>query len=232
MYKYLSQHYDQLFQFNHKIEDFLKQFIAINKNAIDLGCGTGRLTHVISNLGMNVEGVDLDSHMIDVAKHNYPTLNFNVENLLDSLKDSHFDLITCFGNTIVHLNMDELNHLFYLVSKALNEKGFFIFQMLNYDSILKTKPIRLKELNHDSIKLTRTYDYHEKHIRFETILETTEGAFKGSTEIYPYQVEMLKELLNKANLDVSIYGDLVKDEIDDLKQHLYFVVTHKKNESS
>ena len=91
MYQKLSMYYNQLFKFNLDIKFFIKPYTYPLGQAIDLGCGTGRLTHLISELGMDVLGIDLDEFMIKEAKKNYPNLRFKVENILDSLKDHSFD---------------------------------------------------------------------------------------------------------------------------------------------
>jgi len=67
MYDLLSKYYDRLFKFNPAFKTFLFPYATKKGEALDLGCGTGRLTHLISTLDMQVKGIDLDPFMIREA---------------------------------------------------------------------------------------------------------------------------------------------------------------------
>ena len=56
----------------------------------DLGCGTGRITQHLHELGKDVFGVDLSPGMVDQARKLYPHLEFQVgdNNALDLTDDS------------------------------------------------------------------------------------------------------------------------------------------------
>ncbi|MEO1095767.1 MAG: methyltransferase domain-containing protein [Cyanobacteria bacterium J06638_28] len=45
---------------------------------LDLGCGTGQLTHAIAERGAAVTGIDADAKMIQEAQQNFPALTFMV----------------------------------------------------------------------------------------------------------------------------------------------------------
>ena len=44
----------------------------------DVGCGTGRLTAYLADLGLDVVGIDLSPGMVAVARRTYPSLRFEV----------------------------------------------------------------------------------------------------------------------------------------------------------
>jgi SAM-dependent methyltransferase len=48
----------------------------------DIGCGTGRVTALLSGLGVSAFGVDLSPQMIAVARRLYPDLRFDVGSML------------------------------------------------------------------------------------------------------------------------------------------------------
>src|SRR5690625_3006839 len=64
-----------------------------NEKILDLGCGTGDLTHKISSMGSKVLGVDYSDHMIDQAKMKYPQIQFQVKDILNLNYDKLFDAI-------------------------------------------------------------------------------------------------------------------------------------------
>ncbi|GAB3120651.1 class I SAM-dependent methyltransferase [Streptomyces calidiresistens] len=50
----------------------------------DLGCGTGRVTAHLRDLGVEVFGVDLSPGMVGVARRRYPDLRFEVGSMADT----------------------------------------------------------------------------------------------------------------------------------------------------
>src|SRR5262245_36060263 len=54
-----------------------------NPAVLDAGCGPGRLTHALHELGLDASGLDLSPAMVEVAGRTYPGLRFTVGSLLD-----------------------------------------------------------------------------------------------------------------------------------------------------
>lgn len=67
---------------------------------LDVGCGTGELTHDISTAGASVVGIDASPSMIDAAHGRYPHLDFRVEDAAALPFESHFDAV--FSNAALH----------------------------------------------------------------------------------------------------------------------------------
>ena len=67
---------------------------------LDLGCGTGHLTHVIAQRGGDVVGTDHSAEMIEQARVNYPEIRFAVEDASNFSVDEPFDAI--FSNAVLH----------------------------------------------------------------------------------------------------------------------------------
>jgi trans-aconitate methyltransferase len=67
---------------------------------LDLGCGTGYLTNLISESGAEVIGIDNSEHMIEKAEASYPNLDFRVMSADDFSFDTKFDAI--FSNAVLH----------------------------------------------------------------------------------------------------------------------------------
>lgn len=64
--------------------------------ALDAACGTGRQTIVLTELGYEVEGIDLNETMLAIARDRIPTAGFR-QGRLDALPydDAAFDLAVC-----------------------------------------------------------------------------------------------------------------------------------------
>lgn len=227
MYQLLSQYYDQLFKFNPKLKDFLFPYITNSGRALDLGCGTGRLTKAIDDLKMHVEGIDLDPLMIELAQKKYPNITFAKKDMIEHIisPQKKYDLITCFGNTLAHLDPDLLNQLFIHVKMVLNKDKYFIIQLLNYQHILKEKPESLPDLSNEDLLLKRNYTYYKDHILFQTILFVDDDVYElGETKLYPYTHMYLMDLAQQHGFSVELYGnaDFSAYQYDDFHVYLVF----------
>jgi trans-aconitate methyltransferase len=73
---------------------------------LDVGCGTGQLTHKIAEAGADVVGVDASPEMIGQARQNFPQLRFALQDATSMTFDGEFDAV--FSNAALHwiLNAD------------------------------------------------------------------------------------------------------------------------------
>lgn len=87
---------------------------------LDAGCGTGRVGGYLARVGHEVVGVDLDPHLIEVARADYPRAEWHVADLedLDLVglgEDRPFDIVVSAGNVFGFLDpqrrRDALGHL-------------------------------------------------------------------------------------------------------------------------
>ena len=67
---------------------------------LDLGCGSGQLTHQISESIAKAIGIDSSKSMIESAKLKYPEINFYVKEASNFRFDKPFDAI--FSNAVLH----------------------------------------------------------------------------------------------------------------------------------
>lgn len=66
-----------------------------NKNAkiLDIGCGLGRTTQPLSDMGFEVIGIDVSEAMINKARAKFPTIDFRIGDACD------------FSSEMKHLNI-------------------------------------------------------------------------------------------------------------------------------
>lgn len=67
---------------------------------LDLGCGTGDLSHEIAQTGAHVIGMDLSSQMLEKARHKYPEVSFVIGNAEQFSLDEPMDAV--FSNAALH----------------------------------------------------------------------------------------------------------------------------------
>jgi SAM-dependent methyltransferase len=96
----------------------------------DLGCGPGRLTGHLRDLGLDVFGIDLSPRMIELARRAHPGLRFEVGSLLGlDLPDGCLGGIVAWYSTI-HLPDERLPEAFAEFHRVLAPGGYaqFAFQ--------------------------------------------------------------------------------------------------------
>ncbi|MBW4633878.1 MAG: methyltransferase domain-containing protein [Iphinoe sp. HA4291-MV1] len=90
---------------------------------LDLGCGTGHLTHKIATKGAEVIGIDSAPTMIEQARKNYPQLDFDVVDARNLPFLEEFDSV--FSNAVLHW-IKEAEEVVVGINKALKPGGRFV----------------------------------------------------------------------------------------------------------
>jgi SAM-dependent methyltransferase len=68
------------------------------QQVVDVGCGTGRLSATLSDLGADVVGIDISPTMVDGARRRFPDLNFAVADAqADPLPGPFHQIVSRFG---------------------------------------------------------------------------------------------------------------------------------------
>src|ERR1700743_1422010 len=99
--------YDSQYNYIYKYgEDVIRLLAPQNgERILDLGCGTGHLTHLIAQAGARVVGIDNPQAMINRAQAAYPDLDFRVMSATSFHFDNPFDAV--FSNATLHWVLDK-----------------------------------------------------------------------------------------------------------------------------
>lgn len=147
-----ADHYDRKLGF---VTEFGKDLISLlqpqpGETILDLGCGTGDLSHEIARTGASVIGMDLSPAMIQQAQNKYPHLHFALANGEDFHFDQTFDAV--FSNAALHW-MTRPHHVIRNVKNALRSSGRFVAEFGgkgNVQTVVNALEIALAELGIDS----------------------------------------------------------------------------------
>lgn len=106
---------------------FLNIFLGHLKSGayiVDLGCGTGFSAGYFEKKGMTAEGVDLSSNMIAIAKRNYPSILFVIEDMRQFVPEKEVDAVWA-GYCLFHLEQNDFEETLKKIRSYLKPGGIF-----------------------------------------------------------------------------------------------------------
>ena len=120
--------YDDKHNFVFKYGEDVVKLLAPEKGEriLDLGCGTGHLTHLIAQAGARVIGIDNSPSMIERANAAYPDLDFRVMSATDFHFPAPFDAV--FSNAVLHWVLDKESAVDQ-IAQSLRPGGRLVLEM-------------------------------------------------------------------------------------------------------
>ena len=137
-YKYFGYYYDILMDTLDYTPWALytTNFITRDMELLDLGCGTGTLILNLKINGYNVSGLDNSETILEIAREktkiNHKLIDYYLDDMVNFKIDKKFDVMTCYFDTINHLeNLDQVHKMMHNVAKHLKKGGLFIFDVFS-----------------------------------------------------------------------------------------------------
>ena len=221
-YKEFAKYYDKFYsKKNYKKEvEFLKNFVRKNDKIIDIGCGTGIHASLLSNY--DVDGLDLNKEMLEIAKTRIKGNLYN-QNMLNININKKYNIIISMFAVINHLkNIDELEKCLLNFKKILLPDGKIILDLHNPQSSGEKVDYYCK------IKRTMTWDY-DKDLKIEKtkiIFELDNNKYNSEHIFRIFSVEEVENLCKKIGLKVvNVYEnyDILKKGSEKSK-NLQFII--------
>lgn len=118
-------------RFNGLIEqkylDELILKIGSNADVLDIGCGTGKpILEYLLTKQLNVIGVDASIEILNIARSNFPSTEFVLEDMRELTLNKKFDAIIAW-HSFFHLQADDQPKMFEIFESHLNPKGILLF---------------------------------------------------------------------------------------------------------
>lgn len=102
-------------------------FLREKRRALDIGCGSsGRLIELMLGNGFDVEGVDVSSRMLELAKQRHPHVIFHHADICSWQFPKKYDLISAW-DSIWHLPKQEQEPVLKKILENLTPGGVLIF---------------------------------------------------------------------------------------------------------
>lgn len=89
---------------------------------LDVACGPGHIAGYLQQKGLEVRGLDLSERMVELAREQFPEVDFEVGDLLRLGESEQYEAITAFY-AVVHLSDRQLERAFGELFTALRPGG-------------------------------------------------------------------------------------------------------------
>lgn len=163
-----AKYYDLLYQdkdYNGEVEylqKLIKQSFSDDKlTLLELGCGTGNHAKIFSEKGYFVEGVDLSSQMIKIAKEKNredDNLFFFEGDIINYRSKRKFDVVLSLFHVVSYQDTNEkIQKTLQTAHYHLKPDGLFIFDFWYGPGVLTDPPVvREKKLENKELSVHRT----------------------------------------------------------------------------
>lgn len=223
-YKEFAKYYDKFYSKKDYQKEvlFLNNFINKEDKIIDIGCGTGMHASLLKDY--NIDGLDLNKEMLEIAKSR---INGDLyqQNILNIKINKKYDVIISMFAVINHLrNIDELELCLKNLKQILNPNGKIIIDLHNpQDSGEKIDYF-------DNMKRTMIWNYDK-----ETRIEKSNIIFELDNKVYNdghifriFSIDEVKNMCTKVGLKVKkVYEnyDILKEGKNSSK-NLQFIIEY------
>jgi ubiquinone/menaquinone biosynthesis C-methylase UbiE len=188
MFSQSANYYDELYHALGK--DYLKEVKKINafikkhlktkgRNLLDVGCGTGHHAGLLNEL-YQVNGLDLDSSIISVARKKHSNIPFYKGNMIDFKLNRSYDIIISLFSSIGYVQTkNNLNKTIKNLSNHLNPGGIMLIEPWFSPDEWNTGRVFTLHVNQPELKITRMSHSSQKGnlsiLEFQYLIGTKKG---------------------------------------------------------
>lgn len=209
----------------------LIQYLQLSdESVLDLACGKGRHAKYLSELGLNVMGVDLSPQSIDFAsQYAHTGLSFQVHDMRDVIPNVEFDVIFNLFTSFGYFDDDLDNHkVLQAVSNMLKPGGRLVIDFMNAVKVINKLVLKeKKDIEGIQFDLTREYDgkFIHKYIHFEDA-----GVNHSYKErVRAFKLEEFQQMLSINGFNIiQIFGDFDLNTFDEMMSDRLIIVAQKQ----
>jgi len=237
-YDDLTANVDYKSRGNYFHEIIKKYNMTDNNILLDLGCGTGSLSEIMSDFGYDVIGVDNSAEMLGIAMNKKFEKNLPIQYLCQDMREidmfGTIGITLCALDSINHLSsIDDVRKVFSRVSLFSEPKGLFIFDMntlYKHRNILSNNTFTYEtddvycvwenSLDRNTDEVNINLEFFE---RDDEIYHRTSESFKEKA----YTLDTIEKTLSECGLEIlAKYGDDTFDNPKENTQRI-IIVTRK-----
>ncbi len=163
--KWDADKYTADFAFVHQYGNSVMELIDAGEGSsvLDLGCGNGALTKALQEKGYVVKGLDASGELLDIARKDYPDIDFIQGDATDFVLAEPVDVV--FSNAVFHwIDQERQQDMLKCVHNSMKKNGQFVFEFGGHGNT--------QRIHHALATAFSEYGYcYEMHSFFPTIGE-------------------------------------------------------------
>lgn len=206
------------------------------KSVLDLGCGTGTLTELLSDKGYDMIGIDNAEDMLEIAMEKRMQSGKDILYLLQDMRE--FELYGTVGAVVsvcdslnYILEDDDMQQVFHLVNNYLYPGGVFVFDfntVYKYETVIGDTTIAENRENCSFI-WDNYYHPEEKINEYDLTIfvQEEEELFRRYAETHyqrGYTLQEMKHFVQNAGLQfVAAFDADTHESVTDISERIYVV---------
>ncbi len=193
--------------------------LKLKSKVLDLCCGNGRHSILLSKRGYSVTGVDLSDNLLNIARKNAEINNLDIKFIQSDMREINFNnefdltlnLFTSFG----YFSTDEENeNVIKNIYRALKNKSYLVIDFLNKEYLLKNiEPETVSNINNSTIIQKRKI-VNNKVIK-EIFIEKNNNEKYFREEVILYSLNDFEIFFKRNNIILKkVFGDYYGSEFN------------------
>ena len=216
MFKKSYQYYDKIYaqkDYEGEVEILRgiiqEQLRSPGNRLLDVACGTGEhIRHLKGHF--QVEGLDLDPDLLQIAKEKNPNVTFHQGDMIDFDLGTRFDVLTCLFSSIGYAKSEEnLNRAIESMARHLVPGGLLLVEPWFTPEFWKAGTVHTLYLDEPALQIVRMNtslsEGRISYFDFHYLIGTPTGTehFTERHELGLFEVEEMKGAFASAGLDVT-----------------------------
>lgn len=218
------------------LKELLTEYGVEDGLVLELGCGTGSVSEILSRMGYDMIGVDNSGEMLQIAMEKRAETGSDILYLLQDMRE--FEL---YGTVRAVVSIcDSMNYVteyedlvtvFQLVNNYLDPEGMFIFDLntvYKYEQLLGDSTIAE---NRDECSFIWDNDYDPEtginEYDLALFIEEEDGLYRKYEETHfqkAYEIETVKQALVEAGMEfVAVYDAFTREQPAKDSERIYFI---------
>lgn len=242
-YEEFSRIYDKLIKEDINYKEITKRILSIaSDNSInmddylDLACGTGNVSCLLSDKFKNTYLVDMSYDMLSEANNKFLEKGLKASVVCQDMTELNlmqkFDLITCvLDSTNYLLYDDELEGYFKGIYNHLKDNGIFIFDINSYYKISNILGNNIYIHNEDDIFYSWENEFEDDIVSMYLtffVRNNETGLYEKFEEEHEergYKESFIEQVLNKCNLKViNKFNGYTNEAVNNKSERILYVV--------
>lgn len=223
------------------LDDLLLKQLSPNASVLDLCCGTGQLSNLLTNRGYQITGIDSSEAMIRFARRNAPNAMFVVQDARQFCYPESYNAIISTYDSLNFITIEqELVDVFQNVFSSLKPGGWFLFDLNTENGYLDHWDDGIFDIiENDHVCIVHSaYDFEERSAQFDVTIFRLHDVWQRSdlTLIQRCYSEdhVIRELEIAGFRDISVHGfhdEKGLTELNTESERVYFICRKSKENS-